>query len=105
MINNKIADIFQEIGDILEIQDENHFRVRSYQRAAQVIRNLADDIEVAYKKDPKKILAIRGVGKDLFSMIEEIIKTGDCKMHKDLLSHFHPGLLDMLDCAESGQKK
>ncbi|MBA4337105.1 DNA polymerase/3'-5' exonuclease PolX [bacterium] len=105
MINNKIADIFQEIGDILEIQDENHFRVLSYQRAAQVIRNLADDIEVAYKKDPKRILAIRGVGKDLFSMIEEIIKTGDCKMHKDLLSHFHPGLLDMLRLRGIGPKK
>ena len=56
MINNKIADIFQEIGDILEIQNENPFRVRSYHRASQVIRNLANDLEVAYNKDPKKIL-------------------------------------------------
>lgn len=105
MINNKIADIFQEIGDILEIQDENHFRVRSYRRAAQIIRNLASDLGVAYKKDPKKILGIRGIGKDLFSMIEEIIKTGDCTIHQDLLSHFHPGLLEMLRLRGIGPKK
>lgn len=105
MINNKISDIFQEIGDILEIQNENPFRIRSYHRAAQVIRNLAGDVETAYKKDPKKILAIRGIGKDLFSMIEEIIKTGDCTLHKDLLAHFHPGLLEMLNLRGIGPKK
>lgn len=105
MINNKIADIFQEIGDILEIQDENPFRVRSYHRAAQIVRGLASDLEAAYKKDPKKILAIRGIGKDLFGMIEEIIKTGDCTLHKDLLAHFHPGLLEMLNLRGIGPKK
>ncbi len=105
MINNKIADTFQEIGDILEIQNENTFRVRSYHRAAQIIRNLATDIETVYHKNPKKILAIRGIGKDLFSMIEEIIKTGDCTLHKELLAHFHPGLLDMLKLRGIGPKK
>ena len=105
MINNQIADIFQEIGDVLEIQNENHFRVRSYHRAAQIIRNLASDLEVAYKENPKKILAIRGIGKDLFSMIEEIIKTGDCQLHQDLLAHFHPGLLEMLNLRGIGPKK
>ncbi|MCD6109815.1 DNA polymerase/3'-5' exonuclease PolX [bacterium] len=105
MINNKIADIFQEIGDILEIQNENPFRVRSYHRAAQIIHNLAGDLKSAYETDPKKIMVIRGVGKDLFSMIEEIIKTGDCSLHKDLLAHFHPGLLDMLHLRGIGPKK
>ena len=63
MINNKIADIFQEIGDILEIEDENVFRIRSYHRASQIVRSLATDLEEVYKKNPKKILDIRGIGK------------------------------------------
>lgn len=105
MINNKIADIFQEIGDILEIQDENVFRIRSYQRAAQIIRNLAVDLEELKKKDPKKIRAIKGIGEDLYNKIIEIIETGKCDMHQKLLEHFHPGLLDMLRLRGIGPKK
>lgn len=105
MINNKIADIFQEIGDILEIQDENVFRIRSYQRAAQIIRNLPTDLEELKKKDPKKIRAIKGIGEDLYNKIIEIIETGKCDMHQKLLGHFHPGLLDMLRLRGIGPKK
>lgn len=105
MINNKIADIFQEIGDILEIQDENPFRIRSYQRASQIVRNLATDLAELYKKDPKEIRKIKGIGEDLYKKIVEIIETGECKMLKELLKHFHPGLLDMLKLRGIGPKK
>lgn len=105
MINTKIADIFQEIADILEIQDENVFRIRSYQRAALTIRNLATDLEDMYKKDPKSLLEINGVGKDLYNKIVEIIKTGKCEMQEALLEHFPPGLLDMLRLRSIGPKR
>jgi len=105
MINTKIADIFQEIADILEIQNENIFRIRSYQRAGLIIRNLATDLEDMYKKDPKEILEIKGVGKDLNNKIVEIIKTGKCEMHEALLEHFPPGLLDMLRLRSIGPKR
>ncbi len=105
MINNKIADIFQEIGDILEIQNENVFRIRSYHRAAQIVRNLATDLEELKKKDQKKIKEIKGIGEDLFNKIVEIIETGKCDMHQKLLGHFHPGLLDMLRLRGIGPKK
>jgi DNA polymerase (family 10) len=105
MINNKIADIFQEIGDILEIQSENPFRIRSYQRASQIVRSLATDLGEIYKKDPKKIREIKGIGEDLYKKIVEIIETGECEMHKDLLKKSHPGLLDMLRLRGLGPKK
>lgn len=105
MINKKIADIFREIGDILEIQNENPFRIRSYQRAAQVIGSMATDLGDLYKKDPKKIREINGIGEDLYNKIVEIIENGECEMHKDLLKHFHPGLLRMLKLRGLGPKK
>lgn len=105
MINKKIADIFREIANILEIQDENPFRIRSYQRASQIIGNMAADLEDLYKKNPKKIREISGIGEDLYNKIIEIIENGDCKMHKDLLKHFHPGLLRMLELRGLGPKK
>jgi len=105
MVNTKIAEIFQEIADILEIQDENIFRIRSYQRAALVLGNLASDLEDMYKKDPKSIREINGIGEDLYNKIVEIIKTGKCEMHQALLEHFPPGLLDMLRLRSIGPKR
>ncbi|MBN1494894.1 DNA polymerase/3'-5' exonuclease PolX [Candidatus Peregrinibacteria bacterium] len=105
MINKKIADIFQEIADILEIQDENVFRIRSYQKAALTIGNLASDLEEMHKKNPKSIKEISGIGEDLYNKIVEIIKTGKCEMHQNLLEHFPPGLLDMLRLRGIGPKK
>lgn len=105
MVNNLIADIFQQIGDILEIQDENRFKILAYHRAAQIIQNLPTDLEKTYKKDPKKILEIRGIGKDLYLKIVEIIETGKCEMLNKLLKQIPKGVLEMLDLRGVGPKK
>lgn len=105
MVNNLISDIFQEIGDMLEIKDDNRFKILAYHRAAQIIRNLATDLGKTYKKDPKKILEIKGIGKDLYLKIVEIIETGKCDMHQRLLEEIPNGVLDMLELRGVGPKK
>ncbi|MBU1446562.1 DNA polymerase/3'-5' exonuclease PolX, partial [Patescibacteria group bacterium] len=105
MINIKIADIFNEIANILEIQNENFFRVKSYRRVAQNVLSSAVDIGELYKRDPKMIDDIPGVGKDLAKKIIEIIETGECEMHQRILKNFPTGLLDMLKLRNVGPKK
>ena len=43
MRNLEIAEIFRGIGAILEIQGENRFRIRAYERAAQSLESLTED--------------------------------------------------------------
>lgn len=105
MINKQISEIFQEIGDILEIKDENRFKILAYHRASQIIRNLASDLGKIYKKDPKRILEINGIGKDLYLKIVEIIETGKCDYHQRLLDEIPAGVLDMLRLRGVGPKK
>ena len=38
--NSEVADSFDEMAELLPIEGDNAFRVRAYQRAAQVIRTL-----------------------------------------------------------------
>jgi DNA polymerase (family 10) len=104
MINERIVQIFEEIGDMLEILGENVFRVRAYQRAAEVIRGLSD-LEEMHKKDDKAIEGLPGIGKDLHAKIIEIITTGECEMHARLLKQVGPGMLDMLRIRGIGPKK
>jgi DNA polymerase (family X) len=105
MDNQKIADIFQEIGDILEIQGANRFRVLAYQKAARIIADMPKDLSDIYRKDPRKLEEIPGIGKDLAGKITELIKTGKCKFHEDLLKHFDKGLLEILRVRGIGPKK
>jgi len=37
--NSRIADIFEEIADLLELRKANRFRVRSYRNAALTVRD------------------------------------------------------------------
>lgn len=105
MINQHAADILQEIGDILEIRGEDAYRMRAYQNAALSIRNLSTDLEKIYNNDYKNLLNIPGIGESLAKKIEEIIKTGDSKIHKKLIKEFDKHLLTMLQLRTVGPKK
>lgn len=105
MDNQKIAQIFQEIADILEIKGENRFRVLAYQKAAQTILDLPRDLADLVQADPRKLQEIPGIGKDLAGKIEELIKTGKCEWYETLLKTFDRGLLDLLRVRGVGPKK
>lgn len=76
MINTLIAEILNEIADLLEIE-EVEFKPRAYRRAAQTIESYPEDLADVYKKGGRKALdAIPGVGKGIAEKTEEIIKTG-----------------------------
>jgi len=38
--NEEIADKLDHVADLLELEEENAFRVRSYRNAAQTVRDL-----------------------------------------------------------------
>ncbi|MFC1548378.1 DNA polymerase/3'-5' exonuclease PolX [Candidatus Omnitrophota bacterium] len=105
MENKEIAAIFSRIADILEIKNENVFKVRAYRTAAQNITGLARQLKDVYAEDPEKIGKIPGIGKDLKEKIIEMIKTGRLKQYQELTKEFSPGFLDMFNLSGLGPKK
>jgi DNA polymerase (family 10) len=84
MKNLKIAQIFDETADILEMQDVQ-FKPRAYQKAAVSIRSLSEDVEEIYNRGGLKALErIPGVGASMAQKIEEFIKTGRMKYYDQL---------------------
>src|SRR5208337_1722197 len=72
MENRTIADIFTEIADILDIQGENPFRVRSYRNAARTIGDMSQSLESMVKAG-KNLGEIPGIGKSISDKIHEIL--------------------------------
>ena len=104
MENSRIAAVFTEIADILEIQGENPFRIRSYRNAARTVGDFPQPIAdlVAAGKDPKDI---PGIGESLAAKIKEILATGTCKALLDLRKQLPPHLPDLLKVKGLGPKK
>ena len=102
MKNQEIANAFKQIAEILEIKGENVFRIRAYERAAQNIESIPEDIEVFVKEN--RLTSIPGVGKDLEDKIKELVSTGSLRFLEDLKKEIPPGLLDMLDIPGVGPK-
>jgi len=82
--NKKIAKIFYEIADLLEIKGVA-FKPAAYRKAAKSLENLATDISTIYKE--KKIRAIKeipGIGESIAKKIEEYLKKHRIKYFEEL---------------------
>jgi len=67
MQNPDIARVFDEVADLLEIQDANPFRVRAYRNAARTIRDFPEPIAELVRVGAKDLTEISGIGADLAS--------------------------------------
>lgn len=105
MNNQTISDIFSRIADMLELKDENVFKVRAYRAAALSIYGLSRQLADIYREDPRKIGDIPGIGKDLTLKIIEMIETGSLKYYDGLMKEFPKGFLDLLNISGLGPKK
>src|SRR5271154_213886 len=103
MDNKAIANILYETADLLEIDGQDSFRIRSYRNAAQAIENLSEQIKDIIP-EPKKVLAIPGIGKGMLINLQELFKDETLPVQADLLKKYHPSMLQLLKIQGLGPK-
>ncbi|MFY9743910.1 MAG: DNA polymerase/3'-5' exonuclease PolX [Candidatus Sulfotelmatobacter sp.] len=103
MDNKAIANILYETADLLEIDAADSFRIRSYRNAAQAIENHCEQIKDIIG-EPKKVLAIAGVGKGMLLNLQELFSEGNLKIQAELLKKYHPSMLQLLKIQGLGPK-
>ena len=104
MENSHFAAVLTQIADILEILDENPFRIRSYRNGARAIGDLAERLE-DLAAGGKDLTELPGIGESLAGKIHEVLKTGTCQMLADLRQRLPPHLPDLLKVKGLGPKK
>lgn len=108
MINEELAKIFDTFAHIHEIRDAKNdfFRVRSYNKVAEILRNLPKDIsEYVNLEEEHMKEKIPGIGDAIEYKIVEYLKTKKVKELDDLKNDVPQGLLDMLEIKNLGPKK
>jgi DNA polymerase (family 10) len=101
--NKAIANILFETADLLEIDGQDSFRIRSYRNAAQAIENHSHQIKDIIS-DPKQVLAIPGIGKGMLTNLQELFNTGKLAVQAELLAKYHPSMLQLLKIQGLGPK-
>ncbi|HEY2933280.1 MAG TPA: DNA polymerase/3'-5' exonuclease PolX [Acidobacteriota bacterium] len=105
MENKEFFKVLYQIADILEIQNENVFRIRSYRKAGQALESVSFNIDRAARENPDAISELSGIGSTIFSIIMEICQTGQCAEHQRLLAVVPLSLLEMSRLPGVGPKK
>ncbi len=103
MDNKAIATILYETADLLEIDGQDPFRIRSYRNAAQAIEQLSQQVSELLK-EPKKLLEVPGIGKGMLINLQEIEKEGRLRVQTELLEKYHPSMLQLLKIQGLGPK-
>jgi DNA polymerase (family 10) len=102
--NADIASIFEEIADLLEIRNENPFRVRAYRNAARQLQGMGvSAADMLARGDD--LTELPGIGTDLAGRIEEIVETGRCRMLDKLHRQLPHSITDLLKIRGLGPKR
>ena len=105
MTNTRIADIFDQIADLLEFQGANPFRVRAYRNGARTIRDLAEPVAAIVTEQTRKLTDISGIGKDLAEKCTRLVQTGELPQLEELLEKTPQSVLDIMRVPGLGPKK
>ncbi len=95
MDNLAIARILREIADLLEIKDDNPFKIRAYRNGADIAANHPHELSLL---DETGLREIPGIGKDLAARVHEIAETGDTALHRELRSRSGSASRDVTCC-------
>ncbi|MDO8682454.1 MAG: DNA polymerase/3'-5' exonuclease PolX [Armatimonadota bacterium] len=103
MRNQQVAQFLNSIADLLELKNENAFKIRAYHEAARRIESLAEDIEKVAREG--RLKDIHGVGESIAEKVEEFLQTGRSTYLEDLEKSVAPGMAEILNIPGVGAKK
>jgi DNA polymerase (family 10) len=103
MNKHAIAEILNEIGVLLELKDENLFKVRAYHAGARALETLEEDLDTVIAEG--RLQGIKGIGEALAKKITELQATGRLEFFEQLKAATPPGLVEMLEIPGLGAKK
>src|SRR6202035_2300152 len=93
MTKGEIAVVLEEIATLLELKDENPFKIRAYANAARSLETFGGNL--SNLEDEEALSKIPGIGKAIAAKIKELAGTGSLKYFDELRAEFPTGILGL----------
>ncbi len=103
MTREILANVLEEIALLLDLKNENPFKVRAYRQGADTVRGFDGDI--VQLAATNQLTGIKGIGEALRDKLHILASSGSLPFHQHLRAEFPPGLFDLLDLQGLGPKK
>ncbi len=104
MTNQEIAKILYAMADYYEMFDVP-FKPRAYQKAAQAVESLDQQVSEIYKKlGFQGFLKMSGVGRGIAEHLEEVLKTGKLKIYEKFRKKIPVNLEELVGIEGVGPK-
>lgn len=105
MDNAEVARVLQQIADMLEFKNENPFKLRSYQMAAETIGSMGMPVtDLVTRGGAGELQRIPGIGKTISAQIIEIIETGKSSYFEELTKDVPASVLGLRRVSGIGLK-
>src|SRR5579862_5549002 len=102
--NKEIAEKFNKLANLLEIEGANPFRIRAYRNAARMISGLSKNISDLVKQG-KDLSELPGIGKDLAEKMTHLVKTGKFPLLSQIESRTPVILNELMQIEGLGPKR
>jgi DNA polymerase (family 10) len=102
LTNKEIAGLFHELASLMELHEENPFKIRSYENAYLALRKLDQPL---LELDAEALAQIRGVGAAISERLAEIKQSGSFKALEEFREKTPEGVRKMLQIKGLGPKK
>src|SRR4029453_4495075 len=103
MRNGEIAEAFEELASLYELDGAVVYRVVAYRNAAKAIREAGVSVEELAKQGRAAELA--GVGKTIAEKIDALLETGSIPSADKLKQRIPPGLVEVTRIPGLGPKR
>jgi DNA polymerase (family 10) len=103
MTKEEIAGVLERIATLLELKNENPFKIRAYTNAARAIETFGGN--VSDFQDEEAVAKIPGIGKSIALKIKELAASGSLKYLEELSAQFPAGVLELFALPGLGAKK
>lgn len=104
MDNPEIARVLEEVADVLEIQNENPFRIRAYRNATRTVEGLTTPLR-KWVEEGRNLTDLPGIGKEMANHIREMVETGTLGFRDELLAEVPRSLIELMRLPALGPKK
>jgi DNA polymerase (family 10) len=103
MINAAISEILREMAFFAELAKENPFKIRAWQKAADILADQETSCEELLKSG--ELTKLAGVGKGTQAIVKEFVETGKVQDLETLRQAYPPKLTELLQIRGLGPKK
>jgi DNA polymerase (family X) len=102
MTNKEIAYAFDELANLMELHEEDEFRIRSYRNAYLALRRVESPLSAM---SDAEIRGIKGVGNAIAGKIHELLSGGKMQTLEKYREKTPSGVVEMMEVNGFGPKK